>query len=50
MMFLTTTQLDQEIRSIGKKLEEKDNDFDSEQLSWIIDAFKTTVERFAGNP
>ena len=29
---------------------EKDNDFDSEQLSWIIDAFKTTVERFAGNP
>ncbi len=29
---------------------EKENDFDSEQLSWIIDAFKTTVERFAGNP
>ena len=29
---------------------EKDNDFDSEQLSWIIDAFKTTVERFAGKP
>ena len=29
---------------------EKDNDFDSEQLSWIIDAFKTTVERFYGNP
>ncbi len=29
---------------------EKDNDFDSEQLSWIIDAFKTTVERFYGSP
>ncbi len=29
---------------------EKDNDFNSEQLIWIIDAFKTTVERFAGNP
>jgi pyruvate,orthophosphate dikinase len=29
---------------------ENDNDFDSEQLSWIIDAFKTTVERFHGNP
>lgn len=29
---------------------ENDNDFDSEQLSWIIDAFKTTVERFGGNP
>ena len=29
---------------------EKDNDFNSEQLIWIIDAFKTTVERFARNP
>ena len=29
---------------------ENDNDFDSEQFSWIIDAFKTTVERFGGNP
>ena len=29
---------------------ENDNDFDSEQLSWIIGAFKTTVERFGGNP
>ncbi len=29
---------------------ENDYDFDSEQLSWIVDAFKTTVERFYGNP
>ena len=29
---------------------EKDNEFNPDQLRWIIDAFKTTVERFSKKP